>query len=394
MMKAKSPEAYSPEERLLLLCMRAALGEEPISPGDDFIPERVDWNYLLELAWRHALAPILHTGLRQARGRAIPPDFMAKLSDTVRKNTQRNLLLNAELLEILAQLESLGIEALPLKGPVLSHYLFGSIAMRQFADLDVLVRPRAVCDAVELLMSRGYRPRVLLNRKQMASLVQFGWQYRLFHPERAYSVQLHWRIAPVYFSVSFPLRAMWRRVTSVSLAGTTVRMPCPVDLLFMLCIHGTRHLWMRLVWVHDIALILPRIGDTGWREIMRLARSSGAERMVLVGLALARKLLGVRLPDELMREIEHSSEVQRLAALAESFIFSHTDIEPSIFESCLFHIRSRERPRDRVSYLIRFAVEPTVGDIACLTLPQPLRYLVRPLRVIAKRSLPLLKCAP
>jgi hypothetical protein len=60
---------------------------------------------------------------------------------------RKNLRFTAELIRILNCLESHGIAAIPFKGPTLAESVYGNLALREFSDLDILVRqsdfPRA-----------------------------------------------------------------------------------------------------------------------------------------------------------------------------------------------------------------------------------------------------------
>ena len=55
-------------------------------------------------------------------------------------NAHRALWLTLELLNIHRHLQTRGLEVLPYKGPVLAETLYGNVAMRQFSDLDLLIR--------------------------------------------------------------------------------------------------------------------------------------------------------------------------------------------------------------------------------------------------------------
>ena len=50
------------------------------------------------------------------------------------------MLMSAELIRIMKLLEKNDIKALAFKGPVLSQMVYGDITLRQYVDLDVLIR--------------------------------------------------------------------------------------------------------------------------------------------------------------------------------------------------------------------------------------------------------------
>ena len=48
--------------------------------------------------------------------------------------------LTRELARIMACLENHSVDAIPYKGPALAQAIYGDVAMRQFSDLDILIR--------------------------------------------------------------------------------------------------------------------------------------------------------------------------------------------------------------------------------------------------------------
>ena len=74
-----------------------------------------------------------------------------------RCNTRRNLVANGRIVPHLAALEAAGVRAVPYKGPVLAAQAYGDIALRQFADLDIVVPQREIARPFRALASLGYR---------------------------------------------------------------------------------------------------------------------------------------------------------------------------------------------------------------------------------------------
>ena len=60
-------------------------------------------------------------------------------------------------LEVLDRLEAAGIRALPLKGSLLARQLYGDIAARSSIDIDVLVAPNDLSNAVAAVAELGWR---------------------------------------------------------------------------------------------------------------------------------------------------------------------------------------------------------------------------------------------
>jgi len=70
--------------------------------------------------------------------------------------TLYNRHLTAELVRLTGLLKAAGIAAVAFKGPVLAAMAYGSIDMRQFVDLDILVRQTDLPRIAEILSAERY----------------------------------------------------------------------------------------------------------------------------------------------------------------------------------------------------------------------------------------------
>src|SRR5438445_800859 len=96
----------------------------------------------------------------------MPAGVLDRLRRQAAENARRSLRLTRELVAVVRLGQSHGIPLVSLKGPILSLSVYGDIALRQFADLDVLVHRADVSRARELLLSCGYRPQLPLTHSQ------------------------------------------------------------------------------------------------------------------------------------------------------------------------------------------------------------------------------------
>ncbi len=172
------------------------------------------------------------------------------------------------------------------------------------------------------------------------------------------------------------------------LGRTLVRTLCAEHLLLVLCTHGAKHCWERLGWICDVAELLRRTPGLDVCGLLDQARALGVERIVLLGLRLAAELLDAPLTDRVARRVRDDRTVRALAAHVRTTLFSRVPAtSPDPWELRLFHLRARERWRDRLRYGARVALTPTAGDWAWLQLPDalyPLYYVTRSIRLVAK----------
>jgi hypothetical protein len=121
-----------------------------------------------------------------------------------------------------------------------------------------------------------------------------------------------------------------------------------------------------------------------WEVVLERARALGSRRLLL-GLALAQEMLWLELPEEIRREIEAERALPKLIARVRREVFEGAGEMPGPFAKKLFHVRARERVRDKARHFLLFAFTPSVSEWWWLPLPRPLRflyYLIRPALVL------------
>ena len=383
-MNAAPDYPSSPELELLLCCARVRPNTAQTQRLAVLLAGPIDWDIAVALASQHGLVPLIHRHLDKLGSGSVPQSVLAVLRAQTHEHAWRNLLLTKELLRILESFESHRIPALPFKGPTLAAVLYGDVSLRPFIDLDILVRPEDVLRAADVLRDRGYLPQQTLTTSQEYFHRRWYNERGFLHPEHKFSVEIQWDIAPKYFSAAIP-ETVWMSARSLPLANQVVKALSEEDLLLLLCVHGTKHLWSKLRWIVDVAE-LTDMGDIDWARVVQCARERGCLRMVLIALALARELLEAALPDAVLEHVSADPTIPGLSRHVKSR-FLTMDSRLPLREMAVFHLRARERQLDRLKYCLRLALTPSLGDFMAVRLPGPLfglYYAIRPIRLLAK----------
>lgn len=376
-----------PEAELLLCCARARRTTETDDRIRALLREDIDWDYLLETARRHRVAPLLYWQLGVVCPEAVPERVLAHLQNHFRVNSARNLFLTGELRRLLDAFESHGIGAIAYKGPALAALVYDNLALRQFGDLDIMVHQHDVSKAEELLVSLGYRPQYQLTRAQKAAFLRRQSDYLFEHTDGRRFVELHWRITESYLSFTLDTERLWERLQRVPLGGGGVWTFSPEDMLMILCVHGSKHLWHRLAWVCDIAELIRVHPRMRWERVMTQAAALGGERMLLLGLFLASDLLGATLPKKVWQRVRADPMVEAIARRITEQLFLEEDGRIGLLEEADFnplYAKMRERLSDKVRYYVRWATTQTIEDWKVLPLPRFLfsfYYAVRFIRL-------------
>lgn len=372
------------ESQLLLHCARTQVSAEDAEKIREITRLPLDWAWLLNEARVHRLLPLLAKHLGEISPDGVPGGVLEELKRLFHLNARRNLFLTKELLGILSLLAAEGIDAIPYKGPVLSASVYGNLALREFSDLDILVRRRDVLRARDILLALQYETHFHLPPRHEEAFLRYQSEYCLSRPDGPL-VEVQWRIAPDYFSFALTPEDLMGRLSRGQLGGRSVSMLCPEDLLIVLCAHGAKHMWSRLAWVCDVAELLRAKPDLDWESVMSRGHDLGGRRMISLGLVLARDLLGAPIPEAANQRFKEDAVVKSLAGQVwRRFTSGVSNSEPGLAELCRFNLKARERWRDRLRYGLRLALTPTEGDWALLPLPAPLfflYYVVRPARL-------------
>jgi hypothetical protein len=373
---------YNPESELLVCCSRTNITPKTTDRIKTLLMKEIDWEYLLRTAINHGVMPLLYKNLNANLQDSVPESFFKKLKDYFYTNIKRNILLTEEMFEILNKFEALGISAIPFKGPIIAESVYGSIAYRQFVDIDILVHRKDVSKAKELILSRGYQPIYKLSKAGEKAHMQSRFDF-FFNRDSTY-IEIHWQIIPKHFSIPIDMEKFWERLTSISISGRNVPTISPIDMFFILCLHGYRHLWQRLFWICDVAQFIQFHKDLNWERIMKQASELGIERIVYLALFLANDLLDMVLPDTISKMVQKDPVVKSLAMQVNQWLFNNTNKGPRGLQYCLFHLKARERIRNRIQYCVLLLINPNVKDWNFLPMSQnlfPLYYFLRPVRL-------------
>jgi len=381
---------------VLLLCAQKDRNPAADENLNSLLEEDLDWDYLARMARRHRVRPLLFWRLNSALPGDVPEGVLKQLKDYFSTNAQRNLFLTRELLRVLRAFEAHGVSAIPYKGPALAASVYGNLSLREIGDLDVLVRKDDILRARGLLTSLGYQQWIRLTNTpgsltgaQEAALMHSRGGHNYVHSDTMSVVDLQWTVAKRHFSFQLNPEYLWQHVQQTRLGGSKVLALPPETLLIVLCMHGSKHLWERLIWICDVAELVRGSEGLDWENMLEQASMLGSERMLLLGLYLANSLLGSPLPETVLQRVQSDSAVGELAEQIRSQLFKEYGFEGS-FEEIRFetgHLKMRERWRDRARYFVLTLMTPDEEDWMSLRLPDqlwPLYYVLRPIRLIGK----------
>ena len=341
---------------LLLECCAPRADSERIRA---LLAQGPDWQALLSLAAEHGVIAQLDAQLRGAPTRSVPPDVEKMLRERHRAQLMFTLSMTAEMFRILARFREAGIEAMVVKGPVLSMRAYRNPGLRQYVDLDFLIRARHLLVATRVLAECQYESDVPVDAMEAGKI---PGEYLFMKPGTRLLVELHTAETFRYFPRPLPMEDYFARQTEVTLDGHAVPALSAEDEFVLICIHGAKHFWERLMWVADVAAMVAGGARLNWDVVRESARSVGAERMVHVALQLVADLLHCEIPPAALHRVNRDDGAARRCKRIKEWLPYAGFAPPSLTQRALFRMGMRGGVVAGPAYLLRLALSPTEED--------------------------------
>ena len=378
-----SDQLQNPGEALLL-CARAECSSNQRDELREIVAAKdFDWNYFYRLARRHSLVPLVYRQLESSIRDQVPADILQRFKKDYQENSARNLIFVDELTALLDELVTAGVEVIVFKGPALAVLAYRDLNLRRFVDLDLIVRRADMTRAIEVLSKSGYVSSRDLTEEQQAVLLRT--QHNLQFTRGRVVVELHWQVSSELFAATVTAEELWDNLTTAELNHRKVRTLATEDLLFALCVHGSRHLWQRLAWICDIDRVISGNRTIDWPALCERAKRANAQRMFLLGPALAAKLLGTSLPDSVATIISLDVRLDALCDEIRVRLFDGDEQQALPLSTVIrFNFLIRTSWRSRLKYG-RYLFAPTDSDLDAIRLKPKFHfiyYLLRPFRLL------------
>ena len=385
-MPSATHRKIAPEMRLLICCARTRISRELSGEVRVLLAETLDWDGLISAAEVHSLTPLLERNLRAVAPGLVPPAHLERLTAINRENAFHSLTLIAELVKIAGALEPRQIVSLPYKGPAAAVQAYGDVSLRNFEDVDLLVPQRQIGEVNEIMLELGYEPSLAWLASPKASASVIPGEYKYYRQDCDAIVEFHTERTLRHFPVAPDLDDFAHCGVRVALSGREILTLRPEDALVSLCVHGCKDFWARLIWVADISELM-QAQAIDWDRAFGRAESLRAQRMVRVGLLLAKGILEAPIPHEI-GAVASGDRVARLLAqqIADQLLLEGSEL---LSTAARFAFRRHSVPGALAGwrYALRLTMAPAQDDVQMVQLPralQPFYMLLRPLRLLHK----------
>ena len=339
----------------------------------------INWAELFALADQHGVESLLFQTLSNFED-AVPDAEMRALKLGYQKNLHKSLFLSRELIRIVDCLNAAGLEVVPYKGPALAEALYGDIALRASGDLDLLIRRADLSRVRETVRELGYVAHWPFSPAEERAFLESGYECVFDGPAGPHLLEVQWELQPRFYAVDFDIDGLFSRAVTIRVAGRQLRAPSAEDLMIVLSVHASKHVWGRLIWLCDIARVL-NLRGLDWKWIGSQASELGIVRILRTTLLLANRLLRTSIPEAVEEYLPEDRCAAVLAGEIQARITGSSlhDVESLGYFRLM--LRLRERQSDRLRFLRRLILTPGPGEWACIKLREPFFPLYRVVRL-------------
>ncbi len=176
---------------MILLSAGTAARREVARDRAQQLGETLDWQRLAELLRARRLLPTLGPRVLELAGDSASGGFASAVERVTDAGRRQGAFLQMIAARTIAGLADAGIRCSSLKGPQLSEVLYGDPGRRPSSDIDLLVAPEQLSEAVEGVRRMGYAAPTDHVEAGGLPLLHFA----LIHErDELPPVELHWRI--------------------------------------------------------------------------------------------------------------------------------------------------------------------------------------------------------
>lgn len=334
----------------------------------------------------HGVFPLVYHTLKEYSF-IIPEDVVLKMKYINLNIAKQNMLMTSELIKIMKLLEENNVEAISFKGPTLSQMAYGDITLRQYSDLDILVKSKNVKEAFEILKKNNYISKYsseLLDNKYLFDVSKDIILYN----EKA-TVELHWKLFEKrFFSFSNNFNEqIFEHTSFISINNSNIRVLSIEFFVFYLIIHGSKHYWERIEWLNDIHRILLQNTNLDYKKLFNYSLKLNARKMTATSLLMLEKFYNFEFENEVKLFMKEYSSKNIILDVVDLWNKSTTEKKDNTIniDEITFILKYQDNYSMKIKVLIKLLFQVKVDDIKMNNFKYIfMYYLTRPIRILKR----------
>ncbi|MGE7602921.1 nucleotidyltransferase family protein [Peribacillus sp. NPDC097675] len=237
------------------------------------------WKLLNEIEKSNSHAQTYTIMKQGGRLEATPAFFQQELKEKYQTVIFQNILFKNQTNRILREFEERRIEIIPLKGTGFAERHFGHLGARPTSDIDLLIKPTDMNQAIDIVKSLGYKE----ERKQIPFHFHGSYNKVLPGSPIPLTVELHWDIVKQN-TANFSIEELWKETSSLN-GSLYIKQLSNFHLFYMICLHGWRHNMDSLKYFIDIIQLILNL-DIDFKRLLEDANRHKTRKRIVRTLSI------------------------------------------------------------------------------------------------------------
>lgn len=286
---------------------------------------------------------------------------------------KQNMLMSADLIKVMKIFEENNIEAISFKGPILSFMVYGDIALRQYTDLDILIKKNDINKIIKLFNNYGFTS----TNSNEVSVNDFN--VISFFTKSGTFLEIHSEVISNNYGIKINTEEMFFTSYKKQLfKNYNINIFDMEENLVYLSIHASKHLYERLSWICDIDRFINNYQDEiNWNKVMEISKSLHVERMLLLTLSLSKQLFHTKLNKYILTLIMEDTEICK-------FKFDFSLDKRTYLDDFFILLKMRSSISDKMRFIFSSLFFPQLEDFKLIKLKGLFKIFyifIRPLRL-------------
>ena len=323
------------------------------------------------MAYVHGVFPLIYHTLK-LHVEIIPVEVLKTMKLHNMDIVKKNMLMTAELIKVMKLLEENNIDAIAFKGPTLSQMAYEDITLRQYVDLDILIKKDDIYKVYDLLKNTHKRS-LNLTKSQESTWFKYAHDLGLTS-KNGIHIEFHWRMLDSDHPINLKDINFFGSKSSHTINNYNITTISNEEFLIYLCVHGSKHMFERIEWIVDIDKFI-KTQSINWDKFNNLLKGKNYQEFVYLGLYLSNSLFSTPLDKidySLSKEIE----------MVKSHIFNlwNQNINFNNKNNMKYMLKLFNSKIDTIKYMHKIYLKPTFTEYWYIDLPKQLYFLYYPIR--------------
>lgn len=297
----------SPQDHIILLSSKIHPSEEELDALNAQLVLVPNWDEIVLNVIERSMGSLFYTKLPQlSNNNCIPNDNKEQLKQAYYKTLSRGMLMYSVFSKAVDALSANDIKVVVLKGAYLAEKLYRDIALRQFSDIDLLVKEEDGEKSIKTLDQMGFKPYGDSVKEMIRE--HTGIVHYLPMVLNGVSIEIHINLHLKSNKYNIKVDEFIDFAIPVSISGVNVYALNTYDLLIHLCVHLDTHFvkgGIQFNGFSDIVNVLEiNKHEINWSAFIEKCRHHECEKVVFKYIIITYKYFKVNIPEFIVNQFE------------------------------------------------------------------------------------------